>query len=111
MGAPLLELRAQAQHVLVVGDAQVGAHLVLLDVSGADDDDDLGVLAQLGEHTQLAVGLEAGQNAAGMVVVEELATQLEVEFVAELGDAFLDVLALDANVFVVVETDFHRCDI
>ena len=37
--ASLLELGAQAQHVFVVGDAQVLSDLVLLDVEGTDDDD------------------------------------------------------------------------
>ena len=35
------ELVAQTQHVDVVGDAEVAAHLVLLDVDRADDDDNL----------------------------------------------------------------------
>ena len=102
------ELRAQAQHVLVVGDAQVLAYLVALDVHGRDDDDDLGAVAQLLEHAQLAVGLESGQHAAGMVVVKELAAEFEVEFALELGYALLDVVALYLDVFIVVESDSHN---
>ena len=89
--APALELVAQTEHILVVGDAQVGTHLVLLDVLGTDDDDDLDAVSQLAEHTQFAVGLEAGQDAGGMMVVEEFAAEFEIEFAVELGYTFLDV--------------------
>ena len=89
--APADELCAQAQDIHVVGDAVVGAHLVLLDVVGTDDDDDLGAVAQLLEHPQLAVRLESGQNPAGVIVVEKLAPKFQIEFVSELGNAFLDV--------------------
>ena len=47
------ELVAQAQHVFVVGDAEVGTNLVLLNVVGTDYDDDFQLVAQLGEHAQL----------------------------------------------------------
>ena len=85
------EFVAQAQHVHVVGDAQVIADLVFLNVDGADHDDDLEVVLQLVEHLELAVRLESRQDAAGVVVVEELAAELHVQLVAELGDAVLDV--------------------
>ena len=68
----------EAQHVLVVGDAQVSAHLALLDVVRVDGDDDLGVVDEAFQHADLGVGLEAGQHARGMVVVAELAAALQV---------------------------------
>ena len=43
-----------------------------------------------------------------MVVVEELSSEFEIKFVAERGDAFADVLRLDAEIFVVVESEFHN---
>ena len=102
--ATAFELAAQTKHVLVVGDAEVGAHLVLLDVGGADDNNDLGRIGELAQHSQLAVGLETGQDARGMMVVEEFATQFEVEFALKVGNALLDMLGLDADVLVVVES-------
>ena len=105
--ASVVELRAQAQYIFIISDAQILAHLVALDVYGRDDDDDFGFVGQLGQHAQLGVGQEAGQDAAGVVVVEELAAELQVKFAFELSDALFDVFALDANVFVVVETVFH----
>ena len=44
-----------------------------------------------------------------MVVVEELPAKLHVKLAVELCDALLDMLALDFEVFLVVETYFH-CD-
>ena len=43
-----------------------------------------------------------------MVVIEELAPEFHVKFVAEGGDTLLDVLRLDLEIFVVVEPVFHK---
>ena len=106
--AALHELVAQAQHVHVVGDAEVVADLVLLDVDGADHDHDLQIVLQLVKHLELAVRLESRQHAAGMVVVEEFAPELHVQFVAEFGDALLDVLRLDPEILLVVVPVLHK---
>ena len=106
--AAVLEFRAQAQHVLIVGDAQVAAHLVLLDVDGRDDDDNLRGVGQLLQHAQLRVGLESREHTACVVVVEELSAQFEIELSGEFGNTFLDVLRLYAAVLLVVKTYFHN---
>ena len=72
-----------------------------------DGDDDLDVGREALEHAELDVGLEAGQHAGGVVVVEELAAELEVELAAELSHAFADVLGLQLDVLVVVESGAH----
>ena len=97
----------KAQDILVVRDAKVTAGLVLLDMVGVDGDDDLNVIRQALKHAELAVGLETGQHAARMVVVEQLAAEFKVELAAELGDALLDVLGLVGNVLLVIETLAH----
>ncbi len=85
------KLIAQAEHILVVGDAQVGAHLVLLDIIGTYHNQNLDAVAQLSQHAQLAVGLETRQHARCMMVVEELATQFKIEFSVELGYTLPDM--------------------
>ena len=70
----LLKLRAQAEDIFIVGNAEVAAHLVLLNVNGTDDDDYFGAVAQLRKHFQFTVGLKTRQNSAGVVVVEEFAS-------------------------------------
>ena len=98
----------EAQHVLVVGDAQVSADLALLDVVGVDGDDDLHLVGKAFEHADLGVGLEPGQHARGMVVVEQLSAEFQIELAAELVDAVADVLCLKRDVLVVVESDAHE---
>ena len=66
----LHELVAQAQHILVVGDAQIRTYLIAFDVFGTDDDDNLYAVTQLCQHAQLTVGLETRQDARSVVIVE-----------------------------------------
>ena len=101
------ELVPQAEDIDVIGDAEVAADLVLLDVHGADDDDDFSIILHLHQHFQLAVRLEARQDAAGVEIVEELAAEFHVKLIAEGGDTFLDVFRLDLEIFRVVEPVFH----
>ena len=74
----VLELASQPQHILVVCDAQVSALFVFVDVYGTDYDDNLNAVADFLEHSQFAVGLEAWQHSAGMMVVKQFSTQFEV---------------------------------
>ena len=96
----------EAEHIHIIGDAEVGADLVLLNVACRDNDDDFCVVLHLAQHANLAVGREAGQHAARVVVVEQLAAELKVQLAAEMRDALLDVRRLGRNVFVVVKSDF-----
>ena len=96
----------ETEHIHIIGDAEVGADLVLLNVAGRDNDDDFCVVLHLAQHANLAVGREAGQHAARVVVVKQLAAELEVQLAAEVRDALLDVRRLGRNVFVVVKSDF-----
>ena len=99
----------EAQQVQVVGDAQVPPHLVLLDVPGVDDHDDLRLVLHGEEHPHLAVRLEAGEHPGGVVVVKELAPELQVQLAPELADALPDVGGLGLQVHGVVKADlvFH----
>ena len=105
---PLEKLLAQAQHIHIVGDTQVAADLVLLDIHCAHDYHHLEVVLELHQHLELDVRLESGQNPAGVEVVEKLAAHFHVKLVAETGDALTDVFALDLKVFLAVEPVLHR---
>lgn len=96
-----LECVDQAQGVVVVGDAEVAAALVALDIVGRDGDDDLRVVAHLHEHAHLAVGGEARQHARCVVVVKEFAAELQIQLAAELADALADLFRLHLEVFIV----------
>ena len=99
----------QAQGVVVIGDAEIAAALVALDIVGRDGDDDLRVVLHLHEHAHLAVGGEARQHARRVVVVKEFAAELQIQLAAELTDALADLFRLHPEVFVVVKADrLHR---
>ena len=97
----------EPQHIGVVADAQIAPHLVLFDVPGADGHHDLHVVLQRPQHPDLAVRLEARQHPGRMVVVEQLAAELQIQLAAELGAPRRDVLRLQLQVLVVVKTDLH----
>ena len=105
---PVHELVPQTEHVHVVGDAQVAPYFVFLNINGADDNDDFQIFLELEEHLHLAVRMEARQHAAGVEIVKKLSTKFHVQFVAEFGDALLDVLRLNLQIFLVVEPVFHK---
>ena len=60
------------------------------------------------DDAQTAMGELRGQNAACVVVVEQLAAELQVQLAAEMRDALLDVRRLGCNVLFVVKTDFFH---
>ena len=98
----------EAQHVHIIGDAQVAPDLVALDVGGVDGDDHLHVVLELLKHPHLAVRLEARQHPGCMVVVKELAAELQVQLAAELGDPLADLGGLGGQIFLVVKTDLRH---
>ncbi len=98
----------QTQRVVLIGDAEITAALRTLDVVGTDRDDDLGDVLHLQQHAHLAVRLEAGEHARGVKVVKELAAEFQIQLAAEVGDPVADVLRLELNVLVVVESLFEH---
>ena len=104
-----LEVVDQFQRVVGVGDAEVGTHLLVLDVARIDGDEDLRLVAEGLQQSQLHVRIVAGQAARRVEVVHQLAAELKVEF-AEALCAAADFLGLFREVFFVVETEFHVVD-
>ena len=99
----------QAQDVVAVADADVAAALALLDVVRVQGEHDLRIVCQLPEHARLRVWLEAREDTARVVVVEQLAAELQVELAAELRDALADARRLRVDVLLVVKARLHGC--
>ena len=97
------ELVNEAEHIAVVGDAQVAPDLVLFNVAGVDGNNDFRFIPQLLQHAQLAVRFKAGEHPGCVVVVKELAAKLQVQLSAKLGDAVLYVPGLGHQIFFIVE--------
>ena len=99
----------ETQHVHIVGDAEIPADLVLLDVAGIDDDHDLRVILQLTQHADLTIRLKARKHTGCMVIIEQLAAELEIELAAKLRNTLTDMLRLHLEVLIIIETLFkHR---
>ena len=94
----------EPQCLHVVADPEVLADLVVDYVLGADCDYRLGLVPELHQHPDLAVRHEAGKRPGCVVVVEELASELQIQLASGAADAFADVLGLRAEIEVVVET-------
>ena len=102
------EVVDELQRVVRVGDAEVGAHLLALDVAGEQAEDDLRVVFQRLEEAELHVRVVAGQAARRVEVVHQLAAELEVE-ASVLAGAAPDLLRLLLQVLLVVKALFHLC--
>ena len=104
----LHELVPKAKHVHIVGNAQIRADFILFYIYGRYDDDNLKVFLELHKHLQLGIRLKSREDAAGVVVVEQFAAKLHIQFVPKALDALLDVFTLNFEIFLVVEPVFHR---
>ena len=62
------------------------------------------------QHPDLAVRLEARQHPGGVVVVKQLAAELQIQLAAELGPRAVICSGLQLQVLVVVESDLHLRD-
>ena len=71
--SPFHEFLTQPEHIHVVCDAEVASDLVSLDINGTDYYNNLSFVCKVAEHSQFAVGLEAGEHTAGVVVIEKFA--------------------------------------
>ena len=98
----------QPEHIHIIGDSQVGAHLAFLNIRRIDDDNDLRLIFQLYQHVDLAVRLESGQHPGGVIVVEEFAAKFQIQLAAETLDALFDFLGLHFQVFIIVKTGFFH---
>ena len=98
----------QAQHIQVVGDAQIAPALIFLNIAGADDDDDLRRFLHLQQHFYLAVRRKARQYPGSMVIVKQLAAEFQIQLAAELPDPLPDFIRLHFQVFFVVKPDFEH---
>ena len=100
------EVVYELECVVGVGDAEVRAHLLALDVAGIDAEYHLGLVLERLEKPELHVGVVPGEAPRRVEVVHELPAELEVEAAVLPGSA-ANLLGLLLQVLVVVEADFH----
>ena len=98
----------QAQHIEIICNAKIAAHLVFFNIRRIDDDNNLDIILHMQQHAHLAVRLKPGEYARGVVIVEQLAAKFKIEFSSETRNPLLDMLGLCAQVAFIVKPDsFH----
>ena len=95
----------KSERILVVGDAEVAAAFIALDIVRGNGDNDFRLVLHFKQHFHLAVRLKARQYARCVVIVKQLAAEFEVQLAAEFCDSVSYVARLLAHVFFVVEAD------
>jgi len=112
---PAAKVIDELQRVGIVGDPEVGPHLLAFDVAGINAEDDFDLVTELLQQTHLHVGVETRQDARRVKVEQELAPELQIELVVETLDPFQDSGRLFRKILVVVERQtvslrlIHRC--
>ena len=53
--------------------------------------------------------METGQYAGCMIIVEQLASEFQIQLASEFRDTLLDLLRLQTEVFVIVKTYLVHC--
>ena len=107
----LTESVDQAHDLKIVGDTQIAAALVLLNVVGVDCDDDFRLFLELDQHTHLAVWQEAGQHTGSMEIIEQLAAEFKVQLAAEIVHTFFDPGGLQRQIFFIVKSNSFHIDL
>ena len=89
-----MEVKASTRRSRVIGDAQIAADLVFLNITRIDDDHDLHLVAQGLQHSDLGIRRKTGKDSGGMIIIEKLASEFQIKLASELGDPLLDVTGL-----------------
>jgi hypothetical protein len=77
LNAPFPEVIVGLQCIDVVGDAEVSPHLLSLYVSGVDAKDNVDFVFQNLQEPHLDVGIKSGQHPGSILVIQELASELQ----------------------------------
>ena len=93
-----------------VGDGFVGELAVGDDVESVDAKEDVGLVVELGENLLFGIGDEAGEDATGMWIGEEVASDFEVESAGKLGHTVEDCLFLEGDIFSTVKSGCREVD-
>jgi hypothetical protein len=67
------------------------------------------LILQSAKHLQLTVGLEAGEHAGGVIVVEKLPSKFHIELAAKCLDTLSDLSGLQTNILLVRKAFSESC--
>ena len=99
--------KKRLENIFVIGDPKIATYIILVNVIGTDNNNDLRLIRKLHQHTELAVRFKTRKNTGCMVVVKQFAAEFKIKFVAELTDSFTDVFLLHFQIFVIIQLIIH----
>ncbi len=105
--SPVPELADQTQDVGVISDSQISAYFISLNVFCGNGDDDLRAVSQLYQHLQLRIRTKTGQDPGSMIIIEELASEFQIQFSSEMFNSLLDMFRLCPEILFRAESCFH----
>ena len=76
--APVQEFIPEAEHIHIIGDAQISPDFIFLNIHGADGDDDFCIIGKLHQHLQLCVRCKTGKHPGSVIIVKKFSTELQV---------------------------------
>ena len=101
------ELVDQTEHVTVIGDAEVAADFVFLNIGCGNRHYDLSLVGELHQHAQFGIRCKARKNAGCVEIVEQLSAEFQIQLVVKLVDAVADMLRLHFQVLLIVKSNLH----
>ena len=97
----------ETQHIVVVGDAEIGTDFVFFNIAGVDGDDHFGLIGKLQQHLELAGRLKSRKYTGCMVIVKKLSAEFKIKLVVKAGNPFADLFGLQFQVFLIVKSCLH----
>jgi len=73
----LAQVVDQLEGVGVVGDPEIRPNLAAVDIAGVDAENDLGLVGEPLQEAHFHIGIEPRQDTSGVVVVQQLAAELQ----------------------------------
>ena len=95
-----------AQHFQVIGDAEVLPRLARRDIACIHADDDLRLVLHSLQEFDLGVLVKSGQHAHRVLVLHELAAELQIEPALSAFYPLEDVFGLLFNILVRIKSNF-----
>ena len=68
----------QTEYVRIICDTKVTADFILINVTGADDNDDFSLIRELHQHTELTVRSKAWKYSGCMIIIKKLAAKFQI---------------------------------
>ena len=96
------------KHLVLIGDAEVGADLLTHNIARVEADDNLHLIFDAVQHGDLVIRSKPRQHARRMMVIKELAAHLQVELAADFFTTSTNVLRLQLDVLLAVKTHCVR---